>query len=151
MCNVTQKGFSYEAFLVIINPKNINMKSTYKISLFVMLAASLFFASCQYDFVATPAPPDPGDTLSFSAEIIPIFTAKCVACHGVNAEAPDLTAANAFNSIQSMGLIDATTPADSKIYMYPNPAITGTHAWKKYTDSEAALVLLWIEQGALNN
>ncbi len=129
------------------------MKSILKISLFFVLAASLFFASCQYDYLATPAPippPEPGDTLSFSAEIIPIFQQKCVACHGVNAEAPDLTPDNAYNSIHSTGLIDADIPADSKIYTYPGPS-SNTHSWKKYSDSEAALILFWIEQGALNN
>ncbi|MFA5417180.1 MAG: hypothetical protein WC341_01855 [Bacteroidales bacterium] len=126
------------------------MKSYYKFPLFVMLLASLFFASCQYDFVVQPAPPDPGDSISFSSHILPVFQSKCVSCHG-GSEAPDLRNDAAYSSIQSMGLINTTTPADSKIYAYPNPALPAEHMWTKYTESEAALVLLWIEQGALNN
>lgn len=126
------------------------MKSYYKSSFFVVLLASLFFASCQYDFVAKPAPPDPGDTLSFSAEIIPIFTKGCIGCHGEGAETPDLSANNAYNSLQTGGYINTEVPEDSKIYTYPAPA-SSNHNWKRYTDSEAALILLWIEQGALNN
>lgn len=128
------------------------MKRYYKSSLFVMLLASLFFASCQYDFEVKPEPtppPEPGDTLSFSAVIVPIFTAKCVACHG-GSEAPDLRAENAYNSLQSTGLINTAIPEDSKIYTYPNPDVSG-HVWKKYSADEAAKVLFWIQQGALNN
>jgi len=129
------------------------MKRYYNSSLFVLLVATLFFASCQYDFEVKPAPeppPDPGDTLSFSAEIIPIFAAKCVACHG-GSQDPDLRADNAYNSIQTLSLVNLAVPADSEIYTWPNPTNTTKHAWKKYSAAEAAKVLFWIEQGALNN
>ena len=127
------------------------MKSHFKYSFLSLLAATLLFASCQYDFVVQPAPPDPGDSVSFSATILPIFNESCVSCHGVGGITPDLSEPNAFISLQTPGMINNDIPEDSEIYTYPNSNLTDKHAWKKYTDTEAALVLLWIEQGALNN
>jgi mono/diheme cytochrome c family protein len=127
------------------------MKNLFKYSFLIVLAATLLLASCQYDFVVEPAPPDPGDTISFSATILPIFNENCVSCHGVGGIAPDLSEQNAYSSLQTSGMINKDIPEDSEIYTYPSASYTDKHIWKKYTETEAALVLLWIEQGALNN
>ena len=93
-------------------------------------------------------PPDPEDTISFSQEIVPIWTEQgCTGCHN-GGTPPDLTPDNAYQSITSMGLVDTADAVSSKIYYYPLP--DGNH-FAKYTSAQAALVLGWIEQGALDN
>ncbi len=110
---------------------------------------TLMVASCQYKFVVEPEPPDPTDTISFSQQIAPIYNEQgCTGCHNTTGQQPDLTAENAYNSITGMGLINLSESATSTIYVHPNP--DGDH-YAKYTSSQAALVLGWIEQGAINN
>lgn len=119
-----------------------------------VLAVIIAVSSCQYKFIVEPTipPVDPGDTtnpISFSAEIEPIFTnTNCTDCHGTGGTKPDLTTGNAYNSINTMGLADTADPESSIIYVKPNP--NGNH-YKKYSSSDAALILGWISQGAKNN
>lgn len=112
--------------------------------------------ACTYDFIAeapaeTVVPVDSTVAISFSTQIAPIFTNKCVSCHETGGQSPDLTAANAYKSLTSMNLVNTATPASSLIYNYPNPTNTSVHTWKKFSTSEAQLVLTWIQQGAKNN
>jgi len=119
-------------------------------NLLVLAGIITFAASCQYKFIVEPVvpPPDPEDTISFSQEIVPIFSEQgCTGCHN-GSQSPDLTPDNSYNSITSTGLVDTNDPPASKIYYYPLP--DGSH-YKKYTSSQAALILVWIEQGALDN
>jgi len=114
----------------------------------------LFLAGCEYTFVQqteiVPPTPDPNNPISFATQIAPIFTSRCVECHKTGGTAPDLSAANAYASITSMNLINATDATASKLFDYIQPN-TATHAWRKYSASQASLVLLWIQEGALNN
>ena len=107
--------------------------------------------SCLYNFIVPEEPLDPTDPdtpdISFSSEIVPIFEAKCTACHSTGNQMPDLTSGNAFNSINSSRYVNTTDPASSLIYTKASP--DGDHI--KYTEAEAALVLTWITQGAQNN
>jgi len=116
----------------------------------VLLVFGLLFNACTYDFIApvVVAPIDPNVDVSFSTQITPIFTAKCISCHKTGGQAPDLTAANAYNSIMTMQLANTASPATSVIYVHPN---TASHTWQKYSAAEAQLVLTWIQQGAKNN
>lgn len=114
----------------------------------------LLFNACQYKFNIRPAekPPEVTDTLSFSQDVLPIWNTaeNCVSCHKSGGQQPDLTPEKAYAEITGMHLVDLQVPEQSIIYLYPHPD-TQTHTWKKYTASEAALILQWIEQGALNN
>lgn len=121
----------------------------------VLLAFTLFFiASCQYKFIVEPAepPPNPVDTIYLSQDVVPIWNdgEHCTSCHKAGGTAPDLTPENAYDQIMSMGLVDTQDPPESLIYKFPNPD-TDTHTWKKYTENQAATVLQWIEQGAIDN
>lgn len=120
------------------------------LNVIVMALIMTAIASCQYKFIVEPVtpPPPPGDTTSFSLEIVPIWEAQnCTGCHpGVNQ--PDLSADNAYNSITGLGLVVAGDPDASKIYTHPAP--DGGH-YAKYTSAQAALVKYWIEEGAKNN
>ncbi|MCK5775848.1 MAG: hypothetical protein KAH25_06725 [Bacteroidales bacterium] len=113
-----------------------------------------FLSSCQYKFDIEPIipPPDPGDKISFAEDVLPIWNTndKCTSCHKAGATSPDLTPENAYNEVMG-DYVDTEMPASSIIYIFPYPD-NETHNWgTSYTTGEAAVVLQWIEQGALNN
>lgn len=123
-----------------------------------ILAIVSFFISCEYEFIeiATPTPPDPGDTtqpidtIKFAAQIEPIFSSSsCTNCHYSGASL-DLTAGAAYNSIMSQNLAIPFDAENSRIYYYPHPQL-GTHNTKYSTVDEANLIYGWIYQGCLNN
>ena len=125
-----------------------------KRSIFLILVLfTIFFTGCKYNFIVpeevTPPNPD-GEPVKYSTQIQPIFDAKCIDCHKPGASnGLDLTSANSYNMVVP-SKIDATTPENSEIYVYPLSTST-THSQKKYTTNEANLVLTWIEEGAKNN
>ena len=130
------------------------MKST-KLYLIGLFFGVLFLAGCEYTFVQHPDADqeepqisDPDNPISFATQIVPIFTSRCLDCHDTGGQAPDLTSANAYSSIAS--LVDTDNPASSLLYSYVEPT-SSDHDWRQYTASQAALVLLWIQEGALNN
>lgn len=114
----------------------------------------IFLAGCEYAFVQqeeiTPPTPDPNNPISFATEIVPIFTSRCIDCHNTGGTAPDLTAANAYSNIASMSLVNTANPTASILFDFVQPS-TGTHSWRKYSASQASKILLWIQEGALNN
>ncbi len=116
-----------------------------------LLLFSLFMNGCKYDFIMPVEVPPITGTVSFSTQVVPIFTAgtNCTSCHKTGGQAPDLTTANAFASIVP-SLVNIATPGQSMIYTFPAPA-TASHTWKKYTAGEAAIILAWITDGAKNN
>lgn len=126
--------------------------------LLVFAVVALLFSECRYSFIVPEDIPviDPDDPtapqISFATDILPIFTTgnNCTSCHTTGKQLPDLSAANAFTSINSSRYINSATAAESKIYKYPSPD-TDTHTQKKYTAAQAALILGWIQQGAKNN
>jgi hypothetical protein len=119
---------------------------------FLLLALGLLLNACTYDFIVKEELPkvDPTVSILFATQIVPIFTDKCVACHKTGGQAPDLSAAAAYNAIKNMNLINTAAPVTSLIYTYPSPSTT-LHNWKKYSAAEAQLVLTWLQQGAKNN
>lgn len=124
----------------------------------VLCVISLLFTGCLYNFIVPEAeiPVDPDDPnapeVSFSADIVPIFTNNnnCTSCHSAGGPNPDLTADNAYASINNSRYINTSAPEESGIYVVPHPDESG-HSQKKYTSSQADMVLLWIKQGAKNN
>lgn len=114
-------------------------------ALFILVTIGL--ASCEYEFIEVAAP-DPTVEVKFSLEIAPIFSANnCINCHKTGGTSPDLTVANAYNSIYPT-LVDLDNPELSTIYL--KPAASSNHP-AKYTPNQQALVLEWIKQGAKNN
>lgn len=117
----------------------------------ILILFSLFLNSCKYDFilpeVVTP-PDNNGEPISFATQVVPIFSTgnKCTACHKPGDKAPDLTAANAFAQIVP-NYVNTASPANSKIYTVPK---SGTH-YASISASQAAIILLWIQEGAKNN
>jgi hypothetical protein len=107
---------------------------------------------CIYDFVAPDitAQVDTSVTISFAAQIQPIFTANCVLCHKAGSNALDLTAGNAYNNINSSKYINIAAPAQSLLYRRIIASGGFTGHFNLPTD-QAALLLGWIQQGAKNN
>jgi hypothetical protein len=114
-----------------------------------LFAGFLAWQSCEYDWVESE-PFNPSDTLSFSAEIIPIFESSCNAgvCHGTGGKDPILTPDVAYNSLIDGGYVDINVPENSSIYTSLVPG--GSMANYAQT-GDADKVLIWIQQGALNN
>lgn len=92
-------------------------------------------------------------TVSFTGDILAIFNSSCnmSGCHSPGGKSPDLTAANAYNSLSNGGYINTSNPQASTLYLWmtgkkgtPMP-VSGVN--KEYN----ALVLAWIKQGAINN
>ena len=118
-------------------------------SMLVMTTALL--GSCTFDQVE-PSPADfvpPDEPISFSTQIQPIFTSKCISCHPPTANL-DLSEGTAYGQITQTKYMDLANPDQSLIYTYPNPN-SSTHSYRKYTEEEAFLLLTWIEEGAENN
>jgi hypothetical protein len=89
--------------------------------------------------------------VSFSNNIIPILNKSCngSGCHTTGAKAPNLTAANAFNSLA--GYINKENPKESELYLWM-AGKKGTPMPLSGPDKDYnSLVLAWIKQGALNN
>lgn len=105
--------------------------------------------SCQYDYILIDDL-DPSIPVGFAEQILPIFEENdCTSCHNSNYTEIDFTEGNAYETIFP-ALIDSINIDSSRIYLYPNPSHL-KHQYKKYSPEQAALVLLWLEQGALNN
>ncbi len=122
-----------------------------KLTITVVLI-SFIYSGCVYNFIVPEHTPDiPDDqTISFATQIAPIFvSANCVSCHKTGGTAPDLSGSNVYSVIVP-NLVNTANPESSIIYDYPAPT-TNKHNWKKYSATQAAYVLAWIQQGAQNN
>jgi hypothetical protein len=92
-------------------------------------------------------------TVTFANDIIPIFSKSCSisGCHTAGGHVPDLSAANAYNSLKIGNYFNTNNPESSVLYLW----LTG----KKTTQMPVggmdkdinAMVLAWIKQGANNN
>ncbi len=91
----------------------------------------------------------PGDSVKFNADILPIFNANCnkSGCHAPGGISPDLTPANAYNSLITYGYVDTDVPESSILYVKVNSGSMKTFAGP----NDAPKILEWIKQGALNN
>jgi hypothetical protein len=131
----------------VLKPEKMKRSQTFLILLIISVAV----LSCKYDFIKKPEPINPTTPVSFATQILPIFsTDGCTGCHKPGGQSPDYTAANAYASIISNNVVNTATPESSPLFTVPDPSTSG-HAWDKYTDQQAQLVLLWITQGAQNN
>ncbi len=126
---------------------------TSKINYVFLIILGLFFiAACTSKTIQPPAvPPAPVDSISFSKEILPVFTTDCAksGCHATGAFSPDLTAANAYNNVVP-ALVDLANPASSIIYTEVKSGGSMSVYWQM-SGKDPNLVLYWIQQGAKNN
>jgi len=115
--------------------------------LVLMITVMFLVASCTSELIKPEPVTKPGNNVSYSADVQPIFTSNCLGCHGLGGTSPDLTAANSFNSLNSLGLINTSNPSNSTLYVEMSSGPMSSYC----TPSNAATVLAWIEQGAKNN
>ncbi len=123
------------------------MQKNNLVSLLLVFLTTLCFVSCEYDTIEVDKiviPPD--QEISFSADVVPIFTSNCVNCHD-GAIDPDLRANNAFDALTSGSYINVDMPASSSLYEKLN---VGSHSTRA-TATEKQLILEWITRGANNN
>jgi hypothetical protein len=120
---------------------------------FAGLFISVIFSGCYKDVLSPGKDPNaPPQQVSFSGDLIPIFTANCASsgCHdGVPAHKPSLTAANAFTAITSGGFINTVVPTSSIIYGEVKSGSMPPTGALKSTDTQK--ILDWIRLGAPNN
>ncbi len=116
----------------------------------ILILFTMLLSGCKYDFVL-PAPVTPpvvdggdGTKVSFTTQIIPVLTASCVSCH--NSQTPKMTASSAYSQLVP-NYVNKTTPTSSKLYVN---ASSGAH-YAKVSAAQAALILQWITEGAINN
>lgn len=94
-------------------------------------------------------------TVSFKADVIPLFNKNCntAGCHAPGGRKPDLSEANAYNSLITGNYVNVGAPEQSTIYLY----LTGKKTPQMPLGSAAnpnninQFVLAWIIQGAKNN
>ncbi|NOU61912.1 hypothetical protein [Marinifilum caeruleilacunae] len=121
------------------------MQKSKFVHLITILATLLCFVSCEYDtieFDEVVIPPD--QEVTFSGDILPIFTAKCVECHDGSIKL-DLREANAYNALINGGYIDTDNPSSSELY----ETVNGGHG--SASQAEKQLILEWITRGANND
>jgi hypothetical protein len=109
----------------------------------------LFFilSGCEYEKREPVDLSNLPDVVSFSNDIIPVFSNNCIRCHD-GSITPDLTSENAYFDLSSGNYINTDVPENSYLYK----KISGNGTMAQYADDyNRALILKWIEQGAEEN
>jgi hypothetical protein len=123
------------------------MKTKHVILIFAFLATLFGFSSCQWHTIQ-PGVIDIPDEISFANDLESAFNDKCASCH--SSGSLDLSTGNAYSTLIDGGFVNTSNPESSSIYTKMNddrhPSESGT-----FSDTELALLLAWIEDGALDN
>jgi len=123
--------------------QKLNM-SRQLLAAFILIAAIAGLSSCEkYSWI--PEKINPVDSVHYQAEIQPIFSAKCISCHGA-IKAPDLRDGKSYNALTKGGYVNQPGES-SKLYV----KMTGPEHTPRSSDMDKQKVLLWINQGAHNN
>ncbi len=125
-----------------------------ELRLLILLCGLAPISGCYKDrTIIFDSGPEVTRAVGFASDIMPIFNKSCNSsgCHSKGGQVPDLSAANAFNSLTIGNYIDKSTAANSVLYQKltgkkgtPMP-VSGIN--KDYN----SLVLAWLKQGAKNN
>ena len=91
--------------------------------------------------------------VTFSNDIIPMFSKSCAlsGCHTTGGKSPDLSAANAYNSLKVGNYFNTTNPSGSVIYLWMSGKKSTPMPVGGINKDYNALMLAWIKQGANNN
>ncbi|MBT3302998.1 MAG: hypothetical protein HOD63_10880 [Bacteroidetes bacterium] len=130
------------------------MKTKKLIIVLIIFVMGLFvFTACEYETIEpVKIVIAPGDSISFSLDIVPIFDQSCnmAGCHIAGHWALDLSdAAASYTDLFDKNMIDMTTPANSELYV-KLIEVGSTHDGRS-TPAQQALILAWLEDGAKNN
>jgi hypothetical protein len=124
--------------------KQIEKMSKPWLMAFIVISGIVLSTSCEkYSYVVEKANPEA--TVLFQTEIQPIFTSKCIMCHG-GSRNPDLRDGKSYASLTTGGYVQL--PAEtSKLYL----KITSSSHESRTLPIEKDKILFWIRQGAKNN
>ena len=119
--------------------------------LIIILGAAL--VGCYKDVINPGADPNgPPQNVSFSGDLLPIFTQNCASsgCHDATpAHKPSLVAEKAFTAITSGGYVNTSVPASSSIYLVVKSGEMPPSGGLKSSDVQK--ILDWVRNGAPNN
>ena len=125
------------------------MKRIGYFTIVILGALAITSTSCTYEELIKPKVEVP-DSVSFAINIIPILNASCntTGCHNKGGIPPNLSEGDAYTPLIFFGYVDPEIPAvDNQLYFEINNGSMKQYA----TDQDRALILSWIEQGALDN
>jgi len=127
------------------------MKSKLLIALSVIVVITAL-TSCYKDIISPGQDPNgPPQNVSFSGDLVPLFTANCAlsGCHDGSAHNPTLTADKAYGALINGGFVNTVVPTNSIIYgEVKSGSMPPTGALKA---SDTQKILDWIRNGAPNN
>ncbi len=140
----------------------MKVKKLYKKAVALLLAGvtTAFLHSCEKDkgqpYQTTTATQQALPTVvSFSVNIVPIFTASCNSsgCHSATSPAAglNLTLASAYNSLIAKHEIYTANPSGSNLYLEISNGEMPKPPTPSLSNYQQQLVLEWITQGANNN
>jgi len=124
---------------------NQKIKRIRQLLVAMVLATWVFWISSCEKFHWAPEVIDPVDTVHFQTNIQPIFTANCLACHGA-IQSPILKDGKAYKNLKDGGFVELPGET-SRLYL----KMTSSGHDSKSSDGDKQKVLIWINQGALNN
>jgi hypothetical protein len=119
----------------------------------ILSLVTMLGGGCYYDATILPKGAEVTGDVSFAADVIPIFEKDCntSGCHNTGGVKPDLSTSNAYSALTVGNYINVSSPEESELYLWmagqgdqPMPP-SGTNV------NNAAIVLAWIQQGALDN
>jgi hypothetical protein len=126
-----------------------------KIPIASILASGIivFLIGCYKDKTVPTRPPEITRTVTFSEDMIPIFNNSCnvSGCHSAGGQVPNLTEANAYNSLTIGNYYDTNNPESSVLYLKVSGQKGTSMPPSGVNQDYAALILAWITQGAKNN
>jgi hypothetical protein len=132
---------------LINNLKNMNQRLNMLrqlLAAIIVVATIGVLSSCEkYSWM--PEKINPVDSVHFQAEIQPIFSARCISCHGA-IKAPDLRDGHSYNALTEGGYVNQPGET-SELYT----KMTGADHAPRSSDVDKQKVLIWINQGAKNN
>ena len=119
--------------------------------LMILTGSLLILAACTDAYVIEKPPclldeVDPLPTgISYSADVQPIFDAKCVLCHN-GGQVPDLRPDWSYDELIDGGYVDTDFPCESELY----GKLTGSHA-DRIEEDELITILVWMDEDAKDN
>lgn len=125
-----------------------------KFKFFSVAVLSIFLASCEKEYYYTPAPADPNVPISFSSEIVPLFTANCMGsgCHNTGGISPILTPDKAYSELINNGFVaDSVVIANNPLYVSMTSLTNPMPQDALLASDKVDKVKTWILQGYENN
>jgi len=127
---------------------------------YIAILLVLIFVNCTQDTGPVDDQNVPGENISYSNDVQPIFDQACISCHP-NSGNLDLTAANSYNDLVNVNASGYSgkrvVPGDAEqSILYKK--IDGSGAYGSnmplggsLSSAQINLIKQWIEEGALNN